>query len=70
MLEEESLESKPLLSTASQPCTGRRASLNSHQRTSNAVSDRIMELELEIQRLQELVAELLIKNQQLRRCPD
>jgi hypothetical protein len=37
-----------------------------HQTNANADSRRILELEIENARLRELVAELLIKNQQLR----
>jgi site-specific recombinase len=37
-----------------------------HQTNTNADSRRILELELQNARLQQLVAELLIKNQQLR----
>jgi hypothetical protein len=37
-----------------------------HQTNTNADSRRILELELQNARLQRLVAELLIKNQQLR----
>jgi hypothetical protein len=37
-----------------------------HQTNTNADSRRILELEIENARLRELVAELLIKNQQLR----
>jgi hypothetical protein len=37
-----------------------------HQTNTNADSRRILELEIQNARLQQLVAELLIKNQQLR----
>lgn len=36
----------------------------------NSVDFRVMELELENFRLQRLVAELLLKNQQLRKCAE
>jgi hypothetical protein len=52
------------------PLAGRNPFTSSHGRpVSTAMESRISELESENQRLQRLVAELLIKNQQLRRSP-
>jgi len=48
--------------------TGRDPFVSSHRQASNAITAaRITELEVENLRLQRLVAELLIKNQQLRK---
>jgi hypothetical protein len=49
-----------------------RATLSPHQNTASSISTdfRIMELELENSRLQRLVAELLLKNQQLRKAEE
>ena len=47
----------------------RKSSSSTHQQHSASYDDRLTELEIENSRLHRLVAELLIKNQQLRR-PD
>ena len=75
MFEEESIES--MSATSKQPehhrgtvahITGRDPFSSSHRGGKDSVSaSRIAELEIENLRLQRLVAELLIKNQQLRK---
>ena len=51
--------------------TGRDPFSSSHRGTTNSITDaRILELETENLRLQRLVAELLIKNQKLRKSKE
>ena len=77
MIEEENAEphvAKPTSSWHSRDAnrvpqiTGRDPFVSSHSQAPNAITAaRIIELEIENLRLQRLVAELLIKNQQLRK---
>ncbi|WP_035348477.1 hypothetical protein [Edaphobacter aggregans] len=74
MFEEESIESMPETSQPKHHCggvaysTGRDPFSSPHRSGKDSVSaSRIVELESENLRLQRLVAELLIKNQQLRK---
>ena len=75
MSEEESIERMPAASKlpdhhrgAMGHITGRDPFSSSHRNNKDSVSSsRIAELEIENLRLQRLVAELLIKNQQLRK---
>ncbi len=59
--------------TESSPLSGRDPFISSHRHRHRAPQStaeaRLAELERENHRLQRLVAELLIKNQQLRKCP-
>ena len=75
MFEEESAETtpKPLVHPHNKSnlahITGRDPFSSSHRHATDSVTDaRIIELETENLRLQRLVAELLIKNQQLRKA--
>ena len=74
MFEEESIESKhadsrPFEQGAGAHITGRDPFSSSHKTGfgGGKVEERIVELEVENLRLQRLVAELLMKNQQLRK---
>ncbi len=77
MFEEESIDTKtakaasfrhPRDTNRISHITGRDPFSSSHRHASNAMTAaRIAELEVENMRLQRLVAELLIKNQQLRK---
>ena len=69
---ESHLPQPPSEFTGRSPLSGRDPFISSHRHrvAQSALESRLSELENENHRLHRLVAELLIKNQQLRKCPE